>query len=306
MKFGNIGIFVLLLSLFSCQSGTSEEGGSQKEFITDSAPEADSLADPIMISDSTRIVLEKYFSEAIIIETQNYLREYHLASTDTAIEKVYNSGIALVENYADAFKNPQTEYLKNITTDEAWEIFPVYEDLNKLNGKVGPIYFTCVAECSMLDFCFDLNLLFEKAKTTKGNADDDLFDILAFVEMRYGYAGYNHFKVWTKQYWDYGGANLLGNGKMLDVARRVQKFEQTHTLFNAQIALVREDIVEELSWGHSYQFSVEEVLAEYNKIFKLNFFNEEELKGIRAHYDKLKSEPGEFQFDCENGNCKFG
>lgn len=303
-----VSIFLFAL-LISCQTSTTEEGGTQKEFITDAPPEiVDSVETPetLILRDSTKTELKKYFSEELIQKIENYFVEYNMVNSDTAFQKIYDSGVELCKELALSFQDPQTAYLKDLMSQDEYELYYLHGEMEELNGQLGPIYITCVAECSEMDFCFDLNSLNKKAISTNGSADDDFVDILLFVESDFGYAGYFDFKVWTKQYWDYGGSNLLGRGVMLDAIRRTKIFKETHTLFASQIEIVHQDFLHELTTAHSFEYTKEEVLAEIDKIIDLKYFESDALKAILKQYDLIEAGGENFQFNCSTGECQFG
>jgi len=304
------GIIFLVVLLSACQSGTTEHGGTQKEFITDAPPEVlDSTVAPlpvVVLADSTKTELKKYFSTDLIQKLENYFAEYNAANSDTVFQKIYDSGVDLCKTLALSFQDPQTNYLKDLMSQDDYELYYLHSEMERLNGRLGPIYITCVAECSEMDFCFDLKSLKEKSISTNGKADDDFVDILLFVEGDYGYAGYFDFKVWTKQKWDYGGSNLLGRGIMLDVVRRTKIFKETHTLFSAQIQIVHQDFFEELTTAHSFEYTKEEVLAEIDKIINLKYFEADALKIILKHYELIEAGGDSFQFNCATGECSYG
>jgi hypothetical protein len=300
----NLYFIPVFLFVFACGNSTEEIGGEIKEFITDSAPEIDSTSVSPIITDSVRTEMELYFSGDMIATIETYLINYEKVQTDTALQQSYLDGIAVCEDLSEEFDKPKTDRVEELVADGT--IYALYEALQYFNGKLGPLYFTCVAECTELDFCYDLKIFKEKAIATNGKADDDFAELLHFVQGDFGYAGYFNFKVWDKQYWDYGGSNTLGDGTVLKVIKRIQKFETTHQIFSEQVALIRTDVFDMLTSSHAYEYSVEEVLAEYNKIFKLNYFSGEELEAIQKKYDEIKTAPDTFQFDCEEGNCSFG
>jgi hypothetical protein len=300
----NFYFIPVLFFVFSCGNSTEEIGGEIKEFITDSAPEIDSTGVSPIIADSVMTEMQLYFSSDMIATIESYLINYENAQTDTALQQNYLDGLKICESLSEEFDTPKTERVEQLVADGT--IYALYEALQYFNGKLGPLYFTCVAECTELDFCYDLKIFKEKATLTNGKSDDDFVELLHFVQGDFGYAGYFNFKVWDKQYWDYGGSNTLGDGKVLKVIKRIQKFETTHQIFSEQVTLIRADVVDMLTSSHAYEYSVEEVLAEYNKIFKLNYFSGEELEAIQTKYNEIKTAPETFQFDCEAGNCSFG
>jgi len=308
MKLNYFSIIWVIILIVSCQSGTTLDGGTQKEFITDAPPVlVDSIALPvIVIADSTKTELKKYFSTDLIQEIENYFVEYNAANSDTAFQNIYDSGVDLCKTLALSFQDPQTHYLKDLMSQDEYELYYLHGEMELLNGQLGPIYITCVAECSEMDFCFDLNSLSEKAISTNGKADDDFVEILLFVEGDYGYARYFDFKVWTKQYVDYAGSNLLGKGIMLEVVKRTKLFKEKHELFSKQIQMVHEDFFEELTTAHGFEYSKEEVLAEIDKIINLKYFDSDDLKVILKQYELIEAGGEYFQFNCSTGECSFG
>ncbi|MBK9591825.1 MAG: hypothetical protein IPO32_10065 [Crocinitomicaceae bacterium] len=294
----------VFLIVFSCGNSTEEIGGEMKEFMTDAAPETDSSNVFTGISDSVITQMQRYFSSELIDAIETYVVNFETSLTDTALQQNYSNGIKLCKDIYDYFSDPKTDHSKELLA--GGDIYSLYEELQYFNGKLGPLHFTCVAECTDLDICYDITIFKAKAATTNGKADDAFSEILHFVQGDFGYAGYFDFKVWDIQYWDYGGSNKLGDGTVLDVIKRIQKFETTHQIFGEQVALIRADVVDMLTSPHAYEYSLEEVLAEYNKIFKLNYFSGEELEAIQKQYNEIKSTPENFQFNCEEGNCTFG
>jgi hypothetical protein len=294
----------VFLIAISCGNATEEIGGEMKEFITDAAPEADSSFVFTGIADSVMTEMQRYFSSELIDTIETLVINFENAQTDTALQQTYLNGLKICKDIYDEFENPQTKHSKELLAEG--DIYSLHEELQSLNGKLGPLYFTCVAECTDLDICYDIKIFKAKALKTVGKADDAFAELLHFVQGDFGYAGYFDFKVWDIQYWDYGGSNKLGDGTVLDVIKRIQKFETTHQIFGEQVALIRTDVVDMLTSPHAYEYSLEEVLAEYNKIFKLNYFSGEELEAIQKQYNEIKSSPANFQFKCEEGNCTFG
>lgn len=295
----------LLLIIFSCGNSTEEVGGEMKEFITDSAPATDSISVAPTIADSVKTKMENYFSAEMTEQIENFLADFYAADSDTALEQSYLQAMVLINELPNHFETNQTAHVQEILGASGYDIYPLYEELQYFNGKLGPLVFTCVAECTMLDFCLDVKVLHEKALTTNGKADDDFTDLLLFIYEDHGYAGYLDFCVWDIQYTDYSGSNRLGDGVVLDAVKRLQKYYQTHTLFKDQMDLVHENVYHQFANGHLYEYSLEEVLAEYNKVFKINYYSGKELEEIQKQYQDLKSNSANYQFNCSEGNCTF-
>ena len=103
MKLSFSLIIFLFVALISCQTSTSDNGGTQKEFITDAPPEiVDSVETPetLILQDSTKTELKKYFSEDLIKKIENYFDEYNTVNSDTAFQKIYDSGVELCKELA--------------------------------------------------------------------------------------------------------------------------------------------------------------------------------------------------------------
>ncbi len=293
--------------LFSCGENQNVIEGEQKEFVADEAQVVDSTSHTaVFVSDSLKNELADYFSPELIIEIENYLTGFNLADTDTLLEKSYHLGISLFEKIENELLVPETDYLLELIEKNEFDVFSVQKDLTAFNGLLGPVMFGCQAECTEFEMSYDLIYLVEKSKLTKGNSDDDFFSLLYFVEGDLGYAGQFDFKVWDKQYWDYGGSHRLGDDTCLEVVKKLMDYKKKHFLFSDLIAVIHDNLFDSLSGGHSYEYSVEEVLAEYNRIFKLNYFLDDERNALQNQFDEIKQHPEKFQFNCEDGNCSFG
>jgi len=302
-----ITLLSILCIAISCGENQNTVDGEQKEFVADEGQVMDSTShSAVFISDSLKDELADFFSPELIIEIENYLTDFNLADTDTLLEKSYHLGISLFEKIENELSKPQTEYLLDLIEKNEFEVFTIQDELSAFNGLLGPVTFGCQAECTEFEMSYDLVYLSEKSKLTKGNSDDDFFSLLYFVEGDLGYAGQLDFKVWDKQYWDYGGSQRLGDDTCLEVVKKLIDFRKNHQLFSDLTLLIHTSLFETLSSGHSYEYSIEEVLAEYNKIFKMKYFEGKELESIQNQYNEIKQQPENFQFNCEDGNCSFG
>lgn len=292
---------------FACSENQNVIEGEQKEFVSDEAQIVDSTSHTaVFISDSLKQELADFFSADLILEIENYLTDFNLANTDTLLEKSYYQGIGLFEKIENELLTPETPYLQTLIENNEFDVFELQRELTTFNGLLGPVMFGCQAECTEFEMSYDLIYMMEKSKLTIGNSDDDFFSLLHFVEGDLGYAGQFDFKVWDKQYWDYGGSHRLGDDTCLEVVKKLIDFKKKHKLFSDLIEVIHSNLFESLSGGHSYEYSVEEVLAEYNKIFKLNYFQGDERSALQRQFDEIKQNPENFQFDCEMGNCSFG
>jgi len=297
---------VIIPFLIACGNGEPTVGGEQKEFITDSAPAADSTMVP-GVSDETRQGLSDYFSEKVIQEIDQFLMHYNAALTDTDFEKAYLEGKALLGVMYDDLANPQTSYLRELAVkQEYWSPVEILDELQEFNGQLGPIEISCVAECSELDFVFDLQAMLEKSKQTTGSGDEDFLTLLISIDGDYGYAGYNGFKSWFNQTWDYGGSSLVGDGTLLACVKNYMEYKKKYVLFQSELQLIHEDFVDALQNGSSYNYAQQKILKEYDQVLNLKIFTPEEEKGIREHYKAIQKGGEPFQFECETADCTYG
>jgi hypothetical protein len=302
-------VVLVTMGMQACQSGDAVTG-EQKEFLTDSPP-ADSTAQVLVYSSFTEdetLMLEKYFEPALLAKLDQYVGAYDGLATAQDFEKNYRDGKALFQELYDALVTPKTNYLKELAAEEEyWMPVTILEELEQMNGLIGPIQISCAAECTDLDFLFDLEELKQKTLSTTGNADDDFIDLVMFIEDgQYGYAGYPGFKVWYVQTWDYGGYTMLGNGVFSDAVKRTEQFENKHDLFADELKAIHEDFVNSLTWDGTFGLSKEQVLEEFATLLKKDFFTKEEKTLLKESFEKIKTETEGYQFGCETGDCTFG
>lgn len=290
--------------MFACTSGETGPTGEQKEFLTESEPLADSVIADMPLSDSIKTELGRFFSPESVQGIADVLNGFSFCDTDTAFQEVYAEAMTLILVLNAEFENPPSDESKRLLEDG--NQFALYEKLKTFNGVITPLVVGCVAECTLVDFSLDLKWLALLAKETRGMADDEFMELLLLVEGDYGYAGRTDFKVWDVPYWDYGGANRLGDGIVLEVVKMLQRIHVPDQLFADALSEVHDDVFQMLSSDHAYEFSHEEVLAEYTKILRLNYFTGDELDAILRQVDMLRSAPDKYQFNCSTGDCVFG
>lgn len=84
------------------------------------------------------------------------------------------------------------------------------------------------------------------------------------------------------------------------------KYKKGFRLFHEEIEMIHTEIAEMLASRHSYEYSLDEVLKEYEIILRLNYFNNQELDAIQRQFEHLKTNTSEYQFNCKQGGCSFG
>lgn len=296
----------------SCGNSNESDSGTQKEFITESAPEVDTVAsveiEPIGVSEEIHVELEKYFSADLCLKIENYVSDFDTLSTDNAFQNNYRQGRKISDQMTEQLNKPVTPYLKKLAKGkEYWyPIDEIFDELEIFSGKLGPIVITCVAECSEIDLTYDIIKLQDKSYETLGKADDDFMDLVFSIDGERGYAGCVGFKSWFKQTWDLGGNSLLGDGKLLSIIKSTIQFKKNHKLFSEELKLLKADYQDALSWGSSFQYTPEKILEEFDAILALKYFTNEELVEINEMYERIKNRDTSIQFDCENQDCSYG
>jgi len=305
-----VSVIIVIFTLASC-GGNNDQLGEQKEFINTESDNEDNQnegeTDYVSFDYETSRELEKYFAKDVLTKLDNSVSSFNDISTDTDFENYYNDAKKLFSDLYDALSKPATKFLIDLASkNEYWDPVDIIYDLQEFNGKIGPIQISCAAECSDIDFYFDLQILRKKAKESSGKADDDFMDLLISIEGDFGYAGYPGLKMWDFQTWDYGGASLIGNQLLFQTIEKKQKFEKKHKLFKAQMALFHADFLHSLSYSYIYQFNKEKVLKEFDQIINLNYFKGGELEDVIKLREMIENEEEGIQLGCENGNCEFG
>lgn len=298
---------LLSFLIFACSNSAEETGGEIKEFITDAPPTEDSIT-VTGISQGMKDSLVNYFTPSLIERIDKYVSAYNLMTTTEEFEKNYHEGMGILREMDSELNGLKTEYMVAKSKEsEDWYPIEILPEIEVFNGRLGPIQFSCVAECLALDFLFDLTVLDEKAKQTNGQGDDHFMALVISMEGQYGYAAYPGFKSWFTQTWDLGGDSNIGNEVLLDCILTCQKFEKNFPdLFKEEIAAIHQNFVDALIYGYNYSFDQETVLGEYDQILKLNFFTSAEKKQIKKHYEEIKTGGEPFQFMCETGDCTYG
>lgn len=293
--------------IFSCLNSAEETSGEIKEFITDAPPTEDSLSES-GITQGLKDSLANYFTQVLVDRIDKYISAYNTLSTTEEFEKNYHEGMAIFLEMEIQLNDPKTEYMiAKSKEEEDWYPVDILSEIEDFNGRLGPIEFSCAAECTALDFLFDLTVLREKAKGTEGDGDDHFMNLVISMEGDYGYAAYPGFKSWFNQTWDLGGSSDIGNETLLGCIQSCQKFEKNYPdLFKNEIAEIHINFVDALVYGYIYSYDQETILGEYDKILKLNFFTSNEKKQIKTHYEEIKTGAEPFQFMCETGDCTYG
>ena len=307
MKKYVIGMMLATLC-YACANADEQGGGEQKEFITDAAPATDSASVGSAISEALKVELADYYSAAVIEEINRFLTHYNNAKTDTDFEAMYHEGKELMQLMYDKLYEPETDYLLKVSADyEYWSPIEILYELQDFNGHLGPLEISCVAECTEIDFLFDLQKMLEKAKQTTGSADDDFLELVIAIEGDYGYAGYPGFKSWFNQTWDYGGSSLIGDETLLDCINMYRKFKEKSNLFTAEMDLIYSDFVDALVYEKTFHYTQETVLGEYEKILQIKkLFKPEDEQKIKEARKAIEIGGDTYQFDCENSDCSFG
>jgi hypothetical protein len=262
-----------------------------------------------IIGNEQKEVLQRYFSNEVILDIENYLKEFNSLKSDREFEQNYRKGCNLLDSLYSKFYKAETDFMKEITeADEYWNpIGCCLDDLQTLSGELGPIDISCVAECTEIDFYFKKDILLEKAEQTKGTADDEILELAIYIDGYYGRIADWGFKVWFEQTWDYGGSSLLGDTSVTDAIFGIMQYKRKHDkMFEQELKMFKKHIVNELSSTISYMFTKEKVLKEFNSVIKLKYFDSEEIEQIKKHLKELNDPKKEIQFDCRNSPCSYG
>lgn len=319
-KMKKITAVALLATLVSCGSG--EESGKQLEFDASEAPEHDSLSTDTLsviqvsehgITSENRKELAQFFTETLITKLDTFLVHFNTASTDRELQDAYREGNNLFEAMYTEVTEPKTDWLKDkkkaCEEESGWwdPIGWVYDEFTGLDGTLGPVVFSCVAECTEIDFTYDQEIFYKKAAATQGNGDDEFFRYTMDIYDRYWNSGSHGWPAWFNQTWDYGGSSYVGNDVLIGFIKRQQDYLKKYDLFVGEMAYIKEHMLNELTYPGSYMKTKEEVLKEFDAILKLNFFNKEEKEKIKTTRGKLEAEQEEgIQFDCEHNDCMYG
>jgi uncharacterized protein Veg len=301
--------YIIILSsvlLFACAPSSNEAGGEIKEYITDAPPSEDSLS--IINDGNLTDSLKLYFSEEVVSSLIHYLNDYRSLESQKDFESNYRFAMNLFDEMYRDLNNPATDYMLELSArTDYWNGIEILEELEIFNGRLGAIIISCAAECTELDFLFDLELLHEKAKTTTGEGDDQFTELLLSTDGSYGYAGYPGFKEWFTPTWDLGGRINIGDDYLYTCIQACADLEKNYpTLFKSEIELMRRDFLDALSYSYIYSYSQKDILTEYNKILNLNFFNAAETAQIREHFRRIELGGNPFQFECEIKECTYG
>ena len=254
-------------------------------------------------------ILEKFYSAKTINEIDLYLDAFEAVKTDDEFEKNYRKGLDLLDTLYSRFYQFETQYIRELKEKEAY-FDPTYTclpDLEPLNGKLGPIMFSCVAECTEMDFNFDKGVLKDKAVSTKGTADDEILDLAIFIDNgEWGKIADWDFKVWFQQTWDYGGHSLIGEGQMTAAINRIQAYEKKYDGYRDELKKYKEMMLNDLSEWWTFMYTKDKVMDEFDAILRTEYFNQEETQKILDHIKAMNEPDSLAEFDCKNKSCRAG
>lgn len=285
-------------------------GGDGEESPNDSTTTENESIDNnnfAVLETETVVELEKFFSPTLVERIDQFAKSFENSKTDEEFEANYHEGEEIFKLMDQAFESPETEYLKDLKLN-ALDWNPVsycLEDLHVLDGKVGPIVFSCNREQTLLEFVFDLDMLKEKALETEGFADDDFIDLVIAVEGKsYGIAGSHGFNAWFIQTYENGGTSKLGEGILFDCVQKAKDFKKMHSQFGPEMELLHQEFLSEMVYGKWYMHSQEKVLQEFEDILGLDYFTDDELKQIKKFKKELEKGK-DIEFGCEDGHCLY-
>jgi hypothetical protein len=251
------------------------------------------------ISSEQKMELLKFFKSATVNEFVSAMSLLRGAKTDKEFESAY-------KNFQPLFSKMENE----LTSNEDNAIFWTNE-LSVFEG-IFAIVPSCVAECTVFKFSWNIFKLEKAALNTSGTFDE------RFFQMKYTYEcdKEDETALFSPQWpnifertWDYGGHVLVGDSLAYNLLKFSWEYQNETDLFKSFILELRADIIENL--GHSiYLYTRSKVQSELNSIFNSTFTNSSEKLAIKKIIERnnksgAKSSP-KLQFDCKSNNCDYG
>jgi hypothetical protein len=153
-------------------------------------------------------------------------------------------------------------------------------------------------------FTFHNGNLLRKAKQTKGESDDQLFELLNETWSAYG-ENMITFPEWLKPVTDLSGYSKLGDGIHTQLLKKIAALKKQNNVIIQEEAdklygLVTDDLLSKNSYGNPR----ESVLKELQGIIdEKNLVSETDHQKLTERKKQLQTE--KLQFDCKTGNCHF-
>ncbi len=182
------------------------------------------------------IRLKSFFGNGITKELNSYRKAYYSARNSEDFSNVFKKG----EQLRDTMVTILERKIDVLSLREMPDLFWIEEAL--------PGYETSLVAEGTIYYLFQNFKKFQQiAKKTSGKEDDEFVDLNMRVHA--GDSIEYFFPVWFIQTWDYGGHSLLGQGKHLDILKRVEKMVKKSDLFFDYGIKIKDDIISDISAG---------------------------------------------------------
>lgn len=293
-------MYSIALLLLSCQTKVNEQtkntrnNKSSADTVSIENQGYEQMLPPTQMDDSTRLrsFFEPQTTEAHIKFIINTLQYFNRISTDSAMSDFYNTNLLELQTGLDTLlwnygtnHNIEEDMLTGKWDEEIGAFFPfiTFTYDNTFDGATAYINFAG---------------LFEKAKATKGNADDAYFE--AALACHGDYISIYNYKL-DEYDADYSHSKL-GDGKRTEILKKIIEAGNTSELFTENLnKLVHRVLYHSAQNGFGY--SKETVTQELETIIQLQ--NKTKLDLSEAlKIKELIDTSTNICFDCETKDCR--
>jgi len=196
--------------------------------------------------------LEKIFGNKLVFEIEQYQKDFATVKTEKDFILMYRNAQKLQKKLNVKLENAYSMY----DVDNFPDLFWIDDAIPALNAEL-------VAEATMYSLLFNFKELEVAASETENELDNE------FVKLQIAKNGgefEDFFAVWFLQTWDYGGYSLLGQGKHVAMLNRMQKLADKTSLFDAEIKVMKNQLLDDITTYDKYGEQKEKIIEEINTI----------------------------------------
>ena len=234
-------------------------------------------------------ILKQYFSDSIITELEACMYLFQSVRTDKDMSAAYEKAVGV----RDKLINESYEH----------DPYEMMMDLGSVDSVLIGFRSDCVAECTEFNYTFFLPDLLDLAKKTKGELDNQFFELMIMAYGEYGGQAY-YWMEFFERFGDYVGSSTLGDSLAFDFLKASWELSKKTDMFDDHIKAVREGCIRYMEHD-SYMHSKEKVNLEIKRILSSNILSKEEIDKITAILKRNESGEEKIQYDCLHMDCDF-
>lgn len=140
------------------------------------------------------------------------------------------------------------------------------------------------------------------AQSTYTDIDDEFIRIYMLA---YGKVA-DHWPKWFVQTWDYGGHSLLGQGKHLQVLKKIDALNSKTAYFRGELKKIRARAIQDILTYSVYYESVPNMVREIKQILRNVRLSSSEKRKLNNRIKEFQRGKKGLQTNCKKKNCAYG